>query len=220
MCPCCQYNCPFLQNCSLVIRDQPYDHTGSGFVRATEGTKIEFTIDDVPKTGQYDIIVRYVPQIKGDWEDVRITVIRPDIFDPSGEHPCNIDPAREAEVPTTLSEYDRSVVALYDVCLESGKVYKLIISFDRKNRYEENPTAQILIDSIALVPRIEVTSIFQGGPPGENRMREFVHFNCNTTYYDVNYDQKLNEKCRELLNAVSIVQFNGATRKLHMRRKY
>lgn len=191
----------------------PYDHTGVGFVRATEGSKFEFTIEDVPKPGQYDIVIRYLPQTRGDWEDVRITIVRPDIYDPSKEDKCNIDPEKESDIPTVLPEYDRSVTALDDVCLESGKVYKLIIKFNSQRRSEDNPAAQILIDSIALIPRIEVFPIFSGTPLAENRLREYTNFNCNTTYYDVNYDQKLNEQCRDLLNAVSKVQFNGATRK-------
>lgn len=154
-----------------------------------------------------------MPQGQGDWDDVRITIERPDIYDPSSTDPCNVDPARETNVPTTLSEYERKAVALYDVCLETGKAYKVIITFHRQNRYQDNPAAQILIDSIALIPKIEVTSIFSGSPPAENRLREYMRFNCNTTYYDVNYDQKLNEQCRDILMKTSVVEFNGAVRK-------
>lgn len=205
------------QNCSVVIRDRPTDRqsefTGPGLVRANEGTNIVFTVDDVPKTTHYDVVIRYIPQGQGDWDDVRTTIERPDIYDPSSPAPCNVDPTTETNIPTTLSEYERKAVALYDVCLESEKRYKVIISFHRQNRYQDNPAAQILIDSIALIPKIEVTSIFTGSPPAENRLREFMRFNCNTTYYDVNYDQKLNDQCRDLLMKTSVVEFNGAVRK-------
>lgn len=63
------------------------------------------------------------------------------------------------------------------------------------------------------MPRIEVTTIFSGSVPAENRFQEWEHFGCNQTYYDVNYDSNSLDECKELLNTVSIYVFNGAARK-------
>uniref|UniRef100_A0A8D8FJB6 Laminin subunit beta-1 n=1 Tax=Culex pipiens TaxID=7175 RepID=A0A8D8FJB6_CULPI len=201
-------------NCSVVIREHPHDRqpswTGPGFIRAHEGTELKFTVDDIPKTMNYDVVVRYSPQMKGDWEDIRMSVIRPDDYNPDG--PCaNSHPNYERDIHTTLSEYESSAVAMHDVCLETGKTYKFIVSFQRHNPYDDNPAAQILIDSIVLVPRIEVTPIFHGTPQADLRYREYKDLGCNQTYYDVNYDASARPECKDLLNTVSVFVFNGAT---------
>lgn len=168
----------------------------------------------MPKTSQYDVVIRYVPQQKGEWEDVLVTIVRPDIYDPSSLDPCrNKDPAYETDVSTTLSDYDRSSVVLYDVCLEKDKKYKFVITFRSQRREEANPSAQILIDSIALIPRIEVTTLFSERPETRNIVNELKRYNCNTTYYEVNYDKKLDQQCQDLINSIAVIINNGATGK-------
>lgn len=98
----------------------------------------------------YDVAIRYQTATRGDWEDARITIVRPDGYDPEG--PCaNSHPSYEDRVPFSLPEYETSVVALYDVCLEQGKAYKFKINFQRHRQHEDNPSAQILIDSVILI---------------------------------------------------------------------
>lgn len=143
-----------------------------------------------------------------------MTIIRPDIYDPSSSDPCNKDPAYETEQPTTLSDYDRSSVVLYDVCLEKDKKYKFVITFRSQRRQETNPSAQILIDSIALIPRIEVTTLFSQRPEAGIIIDEMKRFNCNSTYYEVNYDKKLDQQCQDLINSIAVIINNGATGKL------
>lgn len=197
--------------------ERPYDHvpdfTGPGYVRVNEGGELTFTVDDVPKTSQYDVVIRYVPQQKGGWEDVLVTIVRPDIYDPSSEDPCNKDPRYETELPTSLSDYDRSSVVLYDVCLEKDKRYKFVITFRSQHRQEPNPSAQILIDSIALIPKIEVVTLFSQRPEVANIVEEMKRYNCNTTYYEVNYEKKLDQECQDLINSISVIINNGATGK-------
>lgn len=95
----------------------------------------------------YDVQIRYSPQIRGNWEDVRITVVRPDAV--GQENECaNIIPWEEQERVLRMNEYQSSVVALEDLCLEEGKTYKFIVSFHRQSKHEANPKAQILIDSV------------------------------------------------------------------------
>jgi laminin, beta 1 len=118
-------------------------------VKVYEGGDLSFTIDNVPKTMNYDVQLRYSPQIRGSWEDVRISVIRPDA--PGTDSACyNINPLEEQERTLRLNEYDTSTIALTDLCLEEGKTYKFIVSFHRQSPYEPNPKAQILVDSVRL----------------------------------------------------------------------
>lgn len=106
----------------------------------------------------YDVVVRYSPQMKGDWEDIQTSVIRPDVYDPEG--PCaNSYPDYERDIHTTLSEYETSAVAMHDVCLETGKMYKIIVSFRRHDPYKDNGAAQILVDSVCLLFTIDIEVI-------------------------------------------------------------
>lgn len=95
----------------------------------------------------YDVQLRYFPQIRGSWEDVRISVIRPNAIGHESE--CyNSNPLEEQEQSIRLNEYDSQTIALQDLCLEEGKTYKFIVSFHRQSSYEPNPKAQILVDSV------------------------------------------------------------------------
>lgn len=95
----------------------------------------------------YDVQLRYSPQIRGSWEDVRVSVIRPDAI--GHDSACyNINPLEEQEQTLRLNEYDTHTIALQDLCLEEGKTYKFIVSFHRQSSYEPNPKAQILVDSV------------------------------------------------------------------------
>lgn len=140
------------QNCSIVIRDQTYDRpswTGPGFLKVYEGADLSFTIDGVPKTMNYDVLLRYAPQQRGNWEDVRVSLIRPEtITQDSGCY--NINPLEEQEKSLRLNDYDTKTIALSDLCLEEGKTYKFLFSFHRQSPYEPNPKAQILVDSVSI----------------------------------------------------------------------
>lgn len=96
----------------------------------------------------YDVQLRYSPQIRGSWDDVKISVIRPDVI--GHDSACyNNNPLEEQERSLRLNEYETHTIALPDLCLEEGKTYKFIVSFHRQSAYEPNPKAQILIDSVS-----------------------------------------------------------------------
>ena len=97
----------------------------------------------------YDVVIRYSTQERGDWEDALITVIRPEPYDPEGQC-ANSHPSLENDVELRLPQYHTSQVALYEVCLEQGKTYIFNIAFRHYRKNENNPAAQILIDSVRL----------------------------------------------------------------------
>lgn len=199
-----------------MVKEHPYgrppDWTGPGFIRVYEGNTLTVSTDPMPKTLTYDIIIRHQTQTRGDWENAIISVIRPDDYDPEGE--CsNSHPSYETNIPFTLTEERTSAIALEDVCLERGKNYKFRITFESQKYHEENPIAQILIDSVVLVPKIEVTQLFKGSPPAESRRHQYIALGCNQTYYEVNYEENLRPECKDLLNTVAIFVYDGATRK-------
>lgn len=96
----------------------------------------------------YDVVISYTPKVAGSWEDVRVSLIRPKDEMPESCH--NQDSFREREHQITLSDRHSQKIALDNVCLEEGKIYKFIVSFQRQNQQEPTPSAQILIDSVSV----------------------------------------------------------------------
>lgn len=203
-------------NCSIITRESPVDqypsHTGPGMVRVTEGTDIVFKQVDVPSTMAYDVLIRYTPQSRGDWDTAYITLVRPDTYEP--DSPCaSSDPYKEQRHPFTLHDYERQVVALPDVCLEEGKFYTVKIRFESRRTGEDNAAAQILIDSMVLVPHIEVTTILRGSSAAEVRFDEYSHNRCNDSLYRIEYEKDAAQFCNNIFHSSSAVIFDGAQRK-------
>ncbi|XP_034670103.1 laminin subunit beta-1 [Drosophila subobscura] len=200
-------------NCSTVAEaptSGTTGFTGIGFTRVPENSELVFTVDNIPRSMPYDVVIRYQSTSRGDWDDAYITLVRPDEIDPDGECAELVAAtASETRIPFNLPDRNRQVVALNDVCLEAGKVYKFKIYFERRRHNEDSPTATILVDSLTLIPRIEVTPIFTGSPMADLRRREYAKHNCNQSLYDINY--KSDPECRDLDNYVSTYVHDGAS---------
>ena len=60
--------------------DRKKTWTGSGFVRVFEGASLEFTVDNIFKSGHYELVIRYEHMQTEAWEDLRISITRLDGF--------------------------------------------------------------------------------------------------------------------------------------------
>lgn len=203
-------------NCTVITRETPVDqypsHTGPGLVRVTESTDLVFPQVEVPNTMAYDVVIRYMPQSRGDWDTAYITLVRPDSYEP--ESPCaSADPYKEQRHPFTMHDYERQVVALPEVCLEQGKLYTVRIRFESQRTGEDSPTAQILIDSLVLVPHIEVTTILDRSATAEERLDEYNHHRCNDSLYSLAYEKEAAQFCNNVFHWTSTEINDGAQRK-------
>lgn len=68
---------------------------------------------------------------------------------------------------------------------------------------------------MALIPRIEVTSVFAGSASAITRQQEFDYYRCNESFYEVSL-KNVPQVCQKYINMASAEVFNGASRKLLM----
>lgn len=135
----------------MVIREPYRDGrnstwTGTGFMKALEGSVLNFTIDDIRRSMWYDVIVRYEPVHPGVWEQVQIILERDSLPDPNG--PCADWRPEYDRLWVQLPLHSRSATAQPSICLEAGKRYNLLLQFRKFNSHVDTPLASILVDSV------------------------------------------------------------------------
>lgn len=201
-------------NCQVVIREPYRDGrnntwTGTGFMRVLEGSTLNFTIGDIRKSMEYDIIVRYEPVHPGVWEDVQIIVEREGPVDPDG--PCAHWQPEDDRSWVQLPPNSRSAVSSSSVCLEAGKKYRILLQFKKFSSHMDTPSASILVDSIVLRPRIESIAFFRESAVGEMRRQEYERYHCNEFFNGIgNYRTDVVEICSKYHNSIGFYTFDGA----------
>ncbi|XP_054721557.1 laminin subunit beta-1-like [Uloborus diversus] len=198
-------------DCQVLVRepfgDRDSTWTGLGFMRVFEGSHLEFDITDIPQSLEYDIVVRYEPQLPGQWEEARIVIERPGPVDPNG--PCaNTIPQDDIKV-VSLPSGQRYAVVYPPACLEKGKNYNVRLEFKHYDREVKTPSASVLVDSIAFVPRIDSIPFFQGSAANEYRRQEFERFRCGHAFYSV-LRPLPNDVCKKYLYSIGFYVYDKA----------
>lgn len=119
-------------------------------MQATEGATLEFTLDNIPYSTEYHLLIRYEATGNREWREVGIDLQRPPNEDPSGT--CGNEIRQQGYIFTTLPSGQRYQFVNPPICLERGQVYTLKLDFARQgDAGTPSPTA-ILIDSVSQVP--------------------------------------------------------------------
>ncbi|KAE8752609.1 hypothetical protein FOCC_FOCC000731 [Frankliniella occidentalis] len=199
-------------DCQVVTREPtPGGHdsfTGIGFMRTFENSDLNFTIDDIRSSMDYDIVIRYEPQLPNGWEDVLVTVERDGEIDSDG--PCANTRPEDDIKHIRLTAGDRSAVVRPPACLEAGKTYHIKLSFKKYDQDGDKPTASILVDSIALVPRPESIPFFQGTPENIRHRDDFERYRCADYFRLPTRGISVPEICKQFYNSIGFFVQNGA----------
>uniref|UniRef100_A0A8B9D8D8 Laminin subunit beta-1 n=1 Tax=Anser cygnoides TaxID=8845 RepID=A0A8B9D8D8_ANSCY len=129
-------------------QDRTPSWTGIGFVRVPEGAYLEFYINNIPYSMEYDIVVRYEPQLPDQWEKAVITVSRPGKI-PTGSRCGNTVPDDDNQV-VSLPPGSRYVVLPRPVCFEKGLNYTIRLELSQYSSVDtEMESPYTLIDSVS-----------------------------------------------------------------------
>ncbi|MEE6502312.1 hypothetical protein FKM82_004476 [Ascaphus truei] len=200
------------QGCSVLEREYPVGRpatwTGPGFARVPEGGVLEFQISNVPFSTEYDAVIRYEPQLPERWEQVKISIIRPGPIPTSS--PCgNTIPADDL-LTASLPPGSRHIVLAQPICLERGVSFTISLEFTRYSSREKIPNANILIDSLVLIPRYASLEMFIAGDPASIHRREtFERFRCQGNSGSV-LTSPPTEVCSNLITSMSAILHDGA----------
>ncbi|XP_005110416.2 laminin subunit beta-1 [Aplysia californica] len=198
-------------NARVYIREpvagSPSYWTGPGYMKVTEGDSIEFTVNNLPFSTYYDIVVRYDPRMPEVFEDVRVTVIRPNAVDPDGL--CGDFSPRDDLKTMSLPPGARFQVVSPPSCLEQDTTYTVRIDFNTYISGRQSPEATLLIDSILLVPSPDYIPIYQGAGLPDYMKNEFLYSRCDVLQFP-SLKQELPEQCQRHTFSISAVLHNGA----------
>ncbi|XP_078517952.1 laminin subunit beta-2 isoform X1 [Lissotriton helveticus] len=207
------------QGCTVVEREYPVGRpatwTGAGFARVPEGGVLEFQINNVPFSMDYDIVIRYESQFPEKWEEVKVSIKRPGPIPTSS--PCgNTIPADDL-MTVSLPPGARFVTLPQPVCLERGVSYTIRLDFTRYSYREKIPNANVLIDSIVLIPRYSSMEMFIAGDPDAISRREtFERIRCHergktiSTVSDNEVMTASSAVCAVLISSMSAILHDGA----------
>ncbi|KAJ8269152.1 hypothetical protein COCON_G00117590 [Conger conger] len=178
--------------------DQPVTWTGPGFVRVQDGAGLRFTVDNLPASLDYALIIRFEPETADNWAAIVKVVL-------AGSPGDGVCPPPTEKHTVALSGTARTALLDPFACLNHGGQYYVEIVFERRTNIEPQPSSYILIDSMGLIPKIDSMQNFCS----DQSLDEFRRYGCIGLGVEVG-DPVLPEVCERLISSMSARIHNGA----------
>ncbi|KAM6973327.1 laminin subunit beta-4 [Aplochiton taeniatus] len=183
----------------IAPRASQFTWTGAGFVRVLDGAGLRFTVDSLPASLDYQLVIRYEPESPSDWTAlVSIVPLSP------GDGGCPGDPTGSKDL--ILPGNTRAAILDSPVCLNANGRYYVDITFRKRDDGDPTPTTHILIDSMGLIPKMESVQDFCS----QSELDLFKRFRCVELAAELGQQQTLPEQCESLIGSMSARINNGA----------
>ncbi|XP_041851951.1 laminin subunit beta-4 isoform X2 [Melanotaenia boesemani] len=175
--------------------DQTLTSTGLGFIRVMEGAGLRFTVDNLPSSMEYQLVVHYKLEALSDWlATVNIIMVS------SGDGGCSSSPTGSKTL--TLPGNTRAGFLESRLCLDAGGQYFVEIIFHKQSGSD---SSHILVDSMGLAS-IESVQDFCS----QSDLDSFHHFDCVGLAVEPVSPEPLSEICERLIKSLSARIHNGA----------
>ncbi|XP_028906589.1 laminin subunit beta-2 [Ornithorhynchus anatinus] len=152
--------------------------TGTGFVQLQEGNTLKFSVDNLPFSMDYSLLLRYEPQAPDQWAEVTVLVQRPGPVAVSS--PCGNTIPEDDRLRGMLPPGVRHVVLPQRICLEQGLKYTIQLELTHGGTRLGAPELGLLLDSLVLVPYYSMLEMFSAGDADSiERRTTFERYRCH-----------------------------------------
>ncbi|KAM6937856.1 laminin subunit beta-4 [Xenentodon cancila] len=189
--------------------DQSVTWTGLGLVRVFAGAGLAFTLDNLPRSMDYLLIIHYEPESLSDWmATVSIRTLS------SGDGGCSSNHTERKTLilpgssstpisSTPLPEVVRASILDSPVCLNAGGRYSVEIIFHKQ---PTSDSSYMLVDSMGLIPNLESFQEFCS----QSDLDSFRRFHCTGLATELGSQESLPEVCQGIIKSLSAKVHNGA----------